>query len=70
MAGCVNVTQLGHLVLERFPHEDSRLNAQALCMKVRHGCATEANWLLFMLSDTFPSSLGPLQERLDLQVSC
>lgn len=67
---CVSVTEPITLILKRFPCEDSGLNAQALCIKSGYGCASEANYVLPVLSDTYRSSLGPLQERLDLQIAC
>jgi len=64
------VTELVIWILKRFSHEDLGLNAEALCIKMGYGCASEANYMLSMLSDTFRSSLGPLYERLNLQINC
>lgn len=54
---CVSVTEFSSLILKRFPHEDSGLTAQALCIKMGHSCASEVNSGLSLFSDTFPPPL-------------
>lgn len=51
------MTELSNLILERFLREDSGLAAQALCIKMGHSCASEVNYGLPLLSDTFPPAL-------------